>query len=242
LKKARLNFSQPSSKDTEASRLINGLISLRGSECKNYLEIGVEFGRTLNAVNSSRVFGVDPSPLFTPEEESERLVMVKAPSDIFFSNLPKNQFFDFVFLDGLHTYEQTLRDFSNSLEHVSEDSAIVIDDVLPIDEYSASPEMWRSIRKRKRLGLEGMAWHGDVYKVIFDILEKMPHLHVKIVKDPDFLNGRAIVWGFNSSDQAKLVSRATHQAKSFSDYQRLLNEKSLICDWGTFQQIFRQES
>jgi predicted O-methyltransferase YrrM len=240
LKKPLLNFSQPCSKDTEASKLINGLISLRGSGCKHYLEIGVEFGRTLNAVNALRVYGVDPSPLFTAVGGNERLVLVKSPSNSFFSNLPRNEVFDFIFLDGLHTYEQTLRDFANSLEHVSWDSAIVIDDVLPIDEYSASPKMWQSIRNRKRLGLESMAWHGDVYKVIFDILEKMPHLHVKIIRDQDFLNGRAVVWGFKRSDKAQLLSDATHGAKNFGDYLDLLNEKSMICDWKTFQQFFRQ--
>jgi hypothetical protein len=228
--------------ETEASKLINGLISLRGPGCQDYLEIGVEFGRTLNAINSSRVYGVDPSPLFISDVGNDRLVLVKSPSDHFFSTLASNQVFDFIFLDGLHTYDQTLRDFRNSLEHVSADSVIVIDDVLPVDEYSASPDMWQSIRIRKRLGLDGMAWHGDVYKVIFDILEKVPHLNVKIVKDKDFLNGRAIVWGFNSSEIPKQLSDATHRDKSFSDYRDLVNKKSLVCDWRTFQGVFRPGS
>ncbi len=39
--------------------------------------------------------------------------------------------FDVIYLDGLHTFEQTLRDLLNALTLVADAGVIILDDVLP---------------------------------------------------------------------------------------------------------------
>ena len=56
--------------------------------------------------------------------------------------------FDLFFIDGLHTYDQTYRDFCNCLGVSKSDSFFVIDDTVPADLYS-------SLRSHAACKLEG---------------------------------------------------------------------------------------
>ena len=47
----------------------------------------------------------------------------------FFNN--KNNLFDLIFLDGLHTYEQTIKDIFNSLKTLKKNGVIIVHDCLP---------------------------------------------------------------------------------------------------------------
>ena len=73
-------------------------------------------------------------------------------SDEFFKNNKKN--FDIIFLDGLHTYEQTIKDIDNSLNYLKEKGVIIIHDCLP-------KKIWNQIVPR----VYGH-WNGDVWKAI----------------------------------------------------------------------------
>ena len=73
-------------------------------------------------------------------------------SDEFFKN--NKLFFDLIFLDGLHTYEQTIKDIDNSLNHLKKNGLIVIHDCLP-------KKIWNQIVPR----MYGH-WNGDVWKAI----------------------------------------------------------------------------
>ena len=77
---------------------------------------------------------------------------IRKTSDEFFnSNTEK---FDIIFLDGLHTYEQTIKDINNSLKFVKANGVIVIHDCLP-------KKIWNQIVPR----IYGH-WNGDVWKAI----------------------------------------------------------------------------
>ena len=73
-------------------------------------------------------------------------------SDVFFKNNIKK--FDLIFLDGLHTYEQTINDIDNSLKILNERGVILIHDCLP-------KKIWNQIVPR----MYGH-WNGDVWKAI----------------------------------------------------------------------------
>ena len=73
-------------------------------------------------------------------------------SDEFFKNNKKS--FDLIFLDGLHTYEQTIKDINNSLKFINSKGAIIIHDCLP-------KKIWNQIVPR----MYGH-WNGDVWKAI----------------------------------------------------------------------------
>ena len=84
---------------------------------RSYLEIGVSRGSTFNRVNIARKVAVDPVFRFdTAADAAPGVAFHRVPSDAFFSRRdPARPRFDLIYLDGLHTFEQTFRDFCASL-------------------------------------------------------------------------------------------------------------------------------
>ena len=78
---------------------------------RTYLEIGVFKGLTLKDVEIADCAGVDPQ-FRVPAEEltGPSRTLVTDTSDAYFAGLDRSTVFDIVFLDGLHTFEQTYRD------------------------------------------------------------------------------------------------------------------------------------
>ena len=88
-------------------------------------------------------------------------------SDEFFQTLPPGKTFDLVFLDGLHTFEQTYRDVCNVLIHSHPNTAVLIDDTKPSDVYSSLRDPGKAMEYRKTTGSDDHSWHGDTFKVVF---------------------------------------------------------------------------
>ncbi|MGD9658441.1 MAG: class I SAM-dependent methyltransferase [Methylocystis sp.] len=131
-----------------------------------YLEIGVEAGVTFNEVNAAEKTAVDPH--FKVARDVLRGVSFETTSDVFFDNNPRAEF-DLIFIDGLHTFEQSLRDFISSLSRLSENGLILIDDCCPSD-YLASLRDHSLCQNGKSLeGSPDRNWMGDVYKTILFI-------------------------------------------------------------------------
>jgi hypothetical protein len=84
--------------------------------------------------------------------------------------------FDIIFIDGYHTFEQSYRDFKNSLKYSHERTLWLIDDTVPPDIYSSLPNPVISRYKRKLAGLVGGDWMGDVYKTIYAIHDNFPEI------------------------------------------------------------------
>ena len=109
---------------------------------KDYLEIGCDNDENFSKIKIKNKIGVDPVKGGT----------LRVTSDDFFKE--NKFFFDIVFLDGLHTYEQTKADIDNSLRFLNEDGVILVHDCLP-------KKIWNQIVPR----LYGH-WNGDVWKAI----------------------------------------------------------------------------
>ena len=73
---------------------------------KKYLEIGCDNDENFSNISIDNKIGVDPLKGGT----------LRMTSDDFFKQ--NSQLFDLVFLDGLHTYEQTIKDINNSLKFI----------------------------------------------------------------------------------------------------------------------------
>lgn len=152
-----------------SARRINAIM---GEESFDYLEIGVAYGTTFQAVRAQRRVAVDPKPLFDTERLPANVTVFNTDSDSFFRGLPVDEMFDFIFLDGLHEANQLKRDLVNALGHLRPGGWILVDDVVPSDSISAIPSMADSYVKRGVKPSEGFPWHGDCFRILPWIFEK----------------------------------------------------------------------
>ena len=125
---------------------------------KRYLEIGVGHGFSLAlAAAPTQTFGVDPNPRVSSKIKNPDTKIFVGESDAFFAQLgalPKHVVFDLVFVDGLHHFEQTLRDIHNAEKHSHRDTLICCHDIHPIHAKAAN---------RQRINNH---WAGDVWKIL----------------------------------------------------------------------------
>ena len=151
-----------------AAQIINQL--LRAVDGDRYLEIGVQTGMTLQCVQAATRVGIEPIPQFTVRALPRGCRIIEAPSDEYFASRP-SETFDVIYVDGLHRFNQAYRDTLNSLGRVRPGGLVVIDDVMPVDTYSAIPDENESRERRRAAGLSGGAWSGDVWKVLIALDE-----------------------------------------------------------------------
>lgn len=128
------------SKFPSRTDLIQSIITKQ--KYKNYLEIGCDNDENFSKILINKKIGVDPLKGGT----------LRMTSDDFFRN--NKNYFDIVFLDGLHTYEQTIKDIDNSLKYLNKNGVIIVHDCLP-------KKIWNQIVPR----IYGH-WNGDVWKAI----------------------------------------------------------------------------
>ncbi len=167
----------------QSSRLLNRIIEHYGFV--DYLEVGVQNGVTFNEVTAPNRDAVDPNFLFeTDAFASETVRYFDMTSDEFFSKHADKRY-DLIFLDGLHVFEQCLRDFCSSLQLVKPGGVIIIDDTVPGDFFSAMATQDQAIEARKEHGLTGRAWTGDVFKMVAMLNDYFPNLDYVTLDDPD---------------------------------------------------------
>jgi hypothetical protein len=178
-----------------STRRINAVLAafpaMQRSGMQRYLEIGLEAGRTLENVLAAQRVGVDPNPLFDTHVLPDGVEIHSIPSDDYFARLPRRTTFDFVFVDGLHTYQQTYRDVINAFRHCP-NGVLLIDDVVPSDWISAIPDQVESLELRRQHGIDNIDWHGDVFKVILMLRDHHPELDWVTITDRG--NPQTFVW------------------------------------------------
>ena len=221
---------------TDAPGRIAFLADVNGGH--RYLEIGVRAGDTFFHVNMPFKIAVDPCFLFNPEEyPANGVYYLPVTSDVFFQKLRDEDgdcaplfaackgkpVFDIIFIDGLHTHEQSLRDFENSLEFAHDDTLWLLDDTVPCDAYSAIPNFRVSLYKRKRAGLTGTPWHGDVFKTVFAIHDKYPEFSYCTLLSG---NPQTVVWKAAVSERKKFFSAPSAPANA--TYETLLHNAALL--------------
>lgn len=163
--------------------------------CRRYLEIGVHQGTTLLGVNVAERIGVDPHFVFDWQEWHGRDGIELHPlgSDVFFARLDPEVRFDLIFVDGLHTYEQTYRDILHVLRHSHPRSVIAIDDTVPCDVFSTCRSMAEALSLRRQVGgSDDISWHGDTYKVVPLLTAFHPDLQLLTLMDGG--NPWSLIW------------------------------------------------
>ncbi len=160
-------------------------------QAKTYLEIGVQAGKILRKIKCQRKIGVDPGFRFPLDLKLLRLVgasgfkAVELTSDEFFEQRAEKMLqggIDVALVDGLHTYEQSLRDVQNCLKYLNPGGVIVMHDCNPLNEAMA----WRTtttIDEVKALARKGEVpgwnnvWNGDVWKAVLHLRKEHPELN-----------------------------------------------------------------
>lgn len=134
-----------------------------------YLEIGVHEGHSLRLARPGTTsVGVDPEPRLTTSVPGARVVATT--SDEFFARPDAAAVLggpvDLAFVDGLHLWEQALRDVANTERLAHPASVIAIHDCLPIDAVTSARERTTVV------------WSGDVWKVVVALRRHRPDLRV----------------------------------------------------------------
>lgn len=157
----------------------------------NYVEIGVETGATLAFAGSkTRCIGIDPEPRiafeFTAPTEIFRL-----PSDDFFAQHNIQELLggpiEFAFIDGLHVFNQVLRDFMNIERNSTRQTVIVFHDCYPINELT------------QRAQRDSFFWTGDPWKIVPCLKKWRPDLEVMTIKTQP--SGLAMVLGADPNNR-----------------------------------------
>jgi hypothetical protein len=144
-----------------------------------YLEIGVSSGSSFIPMKAKKKWGVDPFYVLTKKRLLKYSVfsalglkiekLFRTTSDQFFSRKQKmlaRHGITVCLVDGLHTYQQALRDVLNTLPYLKPDGVIVMHDCNPATELVGAPaESINELLKRDLPGWDG-SWSGDVWKAV----------------------------------------------------------------------------
>ena len=149
---------------------------------RNYLEIGVNTGRSLQyALSGTPCIGIDPSPVLEyPLNDKQQLI--ETTSDDFFANNNVENLFgkiELAFIDGLHHYDQVLKDFVNVEKHSDKDTVVLLHDIYPVVPETATRE-WNTFY-----------WAGDTWKFMHIINKYRPDLTIRTI--PTFPTGLGFV-------------------------------------------------
>lgn len=170
---------------------------------ERYLEIGVFKGDVFLNVNCKIKFGVDPKFRIGKGKRlthnmlwklSERgILFIETTSTDFFQNNkthlrekpPK-----VVFIDGLHTFEQTLEDVYNTLNWLDKGGVIILHDCNPPHKACATPassipEAKQKYESENNDGGWTGDWCGDTWKVIPYLLKHNSQLNICVL-DTDY--------------------------------------------------------
>lgn len=163
--------------------LVNRLA--RQIQAISYLEIGTANNELFDSVICENKIGVDP----------HKGGNIRLSSDSFFEE--NTTYFDLVFIDGLHTYEQVLKDVNNSLEFLNKGGVIALHDMFPRN--------WKEcFMPPVTLG----DWTGDVWKLAFSDFKKCGLEFILVEAD----HGLGVV---------KVVANSSHEIETNED---LLNK------------------
>lgn len=159
--------------NTQLSSRANVINMLTNKE-DSYLEIGVEYGQTFNDIHFTKKVGVDPDPKLTTNKE----LVVPLTSDKYFEQLNNNQMnkmFDVIFIDGMHQLEYFVNDLNNSVQKLSSNGSIFIDDILPFTYFEQLKVPINHHYDNNILKYDEF-WTGDIWKVVYHVLNKYEHL------------------------------------------------------------------
>lgn len=195
--------------------------------CRTYLEIGVCLGNTFFHVNIPHKTGVDPHFLFKISNIAPNLFLFQNNSNDFFNQMTeiRDQYYkqhivyDLIYLDGMHTFEQTILDFINTLPYSHSKTIWIFDDTVPADPWSALPDQAKTQKYRSLAGSRSPVWHGDVYKCIFVLHDYFAEF--SWCTPYDLGNGQTVVWKTATPTEREKVTAGLDTIKTMNYFDLL---------------------
>lgn len=170
---------------------INRALKRLGSD--TYVEIGVCDGGCFRQINARRKFAIDPN-LSAAGKPSLGEEFFEMESDDFFNKhaaeLFRQKGVDVALVDGLHEFEQALRDVLNLEHHMAANGVIFMHDCNPVSSYAAGDVH------------PGGDWNGDVWKVIHYLRTYRKDLEV-FTLDCDW--GVGVIRGFSKTENLRQI-------------------------------------
>lgn len=166
--------------------------ALAGRPDPVYLEIGVSRGQAFQRIAAAVKIAVDPA--FKLSERARQLADAKGrathyfetTSDAFFedqSALLEQHPIDVALIDGLHTYEQVVRDVENTVRYLKDDGVIFLHDCNPPFELAGRrADSWEEFIGQQKGPLVIGIWNGDVWKAIVQLRSTRDDLQVGVLK------------------------------------------------------------
>jgi len=159
---------------------------------KSVLEIGVADGASLARVPAPAIaIGVDPKPklMYPPKTQAH---VFPETSDEFFARRGPDAVLaggpvDIGFIDGLHLYEQSLKDFINLEQYCGPRSVILMHDTVPLDEATQSR------------ACDTQFHTGDVWKTVLCLKHYRPDLNIFTIAAP--WTGLTVIAGLDPSSR-----------------------------------------
>jgi hypothetical protein len=213
--RSRRLLRHPAPSSRPSSRRINRIIAALPGKPR-YLEIGLDAGKTFETITADERVGVDPHPRFDLRRLPPGTQIRVEPSDNYFESIAATgELFDVIFLDGLHNFEQTYRDIIHAFNCLAAGGLVLVDDVVPTDEFSAMRDPKEAMRRRVKAGGTSTAWHGDVFRAIKVVFEHHPELAVRTIVGSG--NPQALLWR-----RARSLDRLTElDARALTSYAAL---------------------
>ena len=157
-----------------------------------YLEIGVYKGFTFELIKAKQRKGIDPKPKCKLFPSYHNFLLETLKSDDFFANKAGFiQLFDVVYVDGLHDFLQCYKDVVNSLNILSDEGFVLIDDVKPTNSVAATKLIDVNENLADLIDTQETQWQGDVFLVI----EALIKFHFREIE----------IWTLTSEDRLQTV-------------------------------------
>lgn len=199
----------------------------------NYVEIGVETGRSMSlAMPPTACIGIDPDPQIKYELPTQTRIFAQT-SDDFFNQYDLHAELDekavsMAFIDGMHHYDAALKDFINIERYSSHETVVLLHDCIPLDKATSG-------RKQTTV-----FWSGDTWKIIPSLKKYRPDLDIITIPAPP--TGLAVITRLDRKSTVlrenldRILDEYTHMDYSYleTDKDSLLNV--VYDDWPSIQQ------
>ena len=174
----------------------------------NYLEIGCDKDQSFSKIKIKNKVGVDPVSGGT----------IRSTSNDFFSI--NKDYFDIIFIDGLHIYKQVKKDILNSINCLNSNGIILVHDCMPDSLGKQAVPRYK------------MQWNGDVWKAIVE-LRQLDDLEIYTC---EIDQGIGIIT--KKTNSSKLILNKPMNKIKFKDYFYNYKEYMRVISLDKFKEIF----